>query len=182
MQLVRALASPTRIRILDAIADGPASLRELVSRMAEKQGVVSYHLKVLRATGCVRVAEPEPVSEAGERLYELAPMARPTRQLAPSRVRTGPGHPPAGAVRAAIERGTPSTGEDLFGQRQNQLSCTSMVVDEQGWREIAAAIGEAMDRISTAHEGSAKRLTEGEENGINATVAVASFESPGQAA
>ncbi len=179
MQLVRALASPTRIRILDAIAEGPFSRRELADRTGEKPGVVDYHLEVLRATGCVRLAEPDRVSDTDERRYELSPRARPTRQLAPSRfLHAGPGHPPASVVRAAIERGMPSTGEDLFGERQSQLGCASMVVDAQGWREIAVAIGEAMDRISAAHEGSTERLNKSDEEGINATIAVASFESP----
>jgi hypothetical protein len=80
-------------------------------------------------------------------------------------------------VRSALERGRPQRGEDLLGERKGQLSCGSVVVDRQGWREIAAAVGEALDRISAAHERSAERLAAGDEEEIEATVALMTFES-----
>jgi DNA-binding transcriptional ArsR family regulator len=179
MQVVRALANPTRIQILDAIVDGPASASELSARIGESPAVIGYHLRVLRTTGCVRMVEDAPVGAAGDRPYELAPTATPTRLLArPRTVPSGPGHPPASVVQSVLERGRKHCGEDLLGERREQLSCASLVVDKQGWQEIATAIGEALDRISTAHERSAERLSASAEKGIEATVAVMTFESP----
>jgi DNA-binding transcriptional ArsR family regulator len=177
MQLVRALANPTRIRILSAVAEGPCSARQLAERLDEKPGVVGYHLKVLRVTGCLRLADPERIAAPGEQAYELAPGVTPMQLVRRESAHSGPGHPPAAVVRTVLEKGKSHRGEDLFGMRRDQLSCASMVVDRQGWRDISAAIGEALDRISTAHRESTRRLTESEEEGISATVAVASFES-----
>jgi DNA-binding transcriptional ArsR family regulator len=183
MQVVKALASPTRIRILDAIANGPATLAELSARIGEAPSVIRYHLRVLRATGCVRLTEDAPVRTV-DRPYELAPSARPTRRVArPPVPESGPGHPPVSVVKSMLEQGRGRSGEDLFGERRDQLSCASIVVDRQGWQEISTAIGEALDRISTAHDRSAERLsTEGAGESIEATIAVATFESPSRRA
>lgn len=178
MQLVRALANPARIRIINALAEGPATPTRLSTRMHEKNGVIAYHLKVLRTTGCIQQSESDQLGPAEERVYELAADATPTRELGRSwPTGSGVGHPPAVLVRSVVERGSSHRGEDLFGARQNQLSCTSIVVDKQGWREISAAIGEALDRIATVHERSVQRLSNSDEEGINATIAVANFES-----
>lgn len=178
MQVVKALANPARIRIVSALAEGPATPRQLAARLEEKNSVTAYHLKVLRVTGCIQQAEGEQNGPAHERLYELTPSAKPTRELGRSwPTGSGVGHPPAALVRSVIERGQANRGEDLFGARQNQLSCASIVVDKQGWREISAAIGHALDRIWTAHERSSRRLSESDEERIEATIAVASFES-----
>lgn len=178
MQVVRALANPTRIRILEAIADGPASPNELSARIGEPPSSIGYHLRVLRATGCVRMVEDAPVGPTGDRPYELAPTATPTRRLARTRAaQSGPGHPPAAVVESLLDRGRPQRGEGLLGERKGHLSCGSVVVDRQGWREIAAAVGEALDRISTAQERSFERLSAAGEEGIEATVALMTFES-----
>jgi hypothetical protein len=178
MQLVRALANPTRIRILDAIAEGAASPTQLARALDEKLGIVGYHVQVLRATGCLRQVQPEQAGPAAERSYALAPGATPTRHMAPARlVRSGFGHPPAAVVQSIVERDMPNPGTDIFGDGKDQLSCASIVVDAQGWREISAAIAEAVDRISAAHEESTRRLSDSDEEAISATIALASFES-----
>lgn len=183
MQVVRALGNPTRIRILDAIGEGPANSRELAARTGGSPGVIAYHLRVLRATGCVRLVEDAPAGPATERPYELDPAATPTRRLARVRgAHSGPGHPPASVVQSVLERGMRHRGENLLGERKEQLSCASIVVDRQGWQEISLAIGEALERISNAHERSAERLAASSDRGIEATIAVMTFESASRAA
>jgi DNA-binding transcriptional ArsR family regulator len=178
MQLVRALVNPTRIRILDAIAEGAATPSQLAETLDERVSIVRYHVTVLRSTGCIRQVETEQAGPAAERAYQLAPEATPTRHMAPGRrLRSGFGHPPAAVVRSIVERGMRNPGTDIFGNGKDQLSCASIVVDAQGWQEISATIARAVDRISTVHEKSAQRLSDSGEEGISATIAVASFES-----
>jgi hypothetical protein len=100
--------------------------------------------------------------------------------MAPGRLmrRSRFGHPPAAVVRSIVERGMPNPGTDILGDGKDQISCASLVVDAQGWREISAVIAKALDRISIAHEKSTERLGDSGEEGISATVALASFESP----
>lgn len=179
MHLVRALVNPTRIRILDAIAEGAASPDQLAAALEERVSVVRYHVTVLRSTGCIQQVDAAQTGPAAERSYQLAPDATPTRHMAPGRLmRSGLGHPPAAVVRSIVERGMPTPGTDILGDRKDQLSCASLVVDAQGWREISAVVAKAVDRISIAHEKSTRRLHDSGEEGISATIALASFESP----
>ena len=178
-QLVRALVNPTRIRILDAIAEGAASPTELAETLGVRVSVVGYHITVLRSTGCIQQVQAEQSGPAADRSYQLTPDATPTRHMAPGRlVQSGFGHPPAAVVRSIVERGMPNPGTDIFGHGKDQLSCASIVVDAQGWREISATIARAVNRISAAHEKSTQRMSDSGEEGISATIAVASFESP----
>ena len=50
----QALADPTRIRILELLADRPMTVSELVSALSLAQGRVSSHLTCLRWCGYVR--------------------------------------------------------------------------------------------------------------------------------
>jgi DNA-binding transcriptional ArsR family regulator len=48
-----ALADPTRRRVFERLAEGPASVAEITRKMPVSQPAVSQHLKVLRAAGLV---------------------------------------------------------------------------------------------------------------------------------
>jgi DNA-binding transcriptional ArsR family regulator len=63
-----ALAEPTRLVILDALATGERTVGRLVRRAGVSQPAVSQHLKVLREAGLVRVRP-----DAQRRLYSLEP-------------------------------------------------------------------------------------------------------------
>jgi helix-turn-helix protein len=179
MQLVRALLNSTRIRILDAVAKCPASVRQLAATLDESPGVVSYHVGVLRETGCLQPTMGEQAGPGAECIYELAPLATPTRRLAQQQASSSViSHPSAAILRMIVDKGTDDLEVGpLTGRNRDHLSCFSIVLDRQGWREVSAAIGNALDRVSIVHEESARRLAETDEEGISATVAVASFES-----
>jgi ArsR family transcriptional regulator len=55
--VVRLLADPLRARIVELLADGPASTSDLVAATGAKQPNISGHLKLLREAGLV-VTEP----------------------------------------------------------------------------------------------------------------------------
>lgn len=69
-----ALAEPNRLRIVEMLKKGPASVNEIAGRLELSQPLVSKHLRVLREAGIVRVR-----AEAQQRLYELRP--EPFEQL-----------------------------------------------------------------------------------------------------
>jgi Bacterial regulatory protein, arsR family len=174
-RLVRALLNPTRIRILDSVAEGPATPRQLAASLGQSVDVVSYHLEVLRATGCIQRGEPS----VGDDPFELAPSATPIRRLAHKQPpHAPPNHPSAAVLREILSRGIANLKTGSFGERRGeQLSCISVVLDRQGWYEVTTAIGDALDRVSIAYEKSTARLADNEEAGIDATVAMASFGS-----
>lgn len=53
-QRFKAMGEPMRIRILDALRDGPATAQDLTSRLGTTPQNISKHLGVLRTAGIVR--------------------------------------------------------------------------------------------------------------------------------
>lgn len=49
----KALADPTRLRLLQRLADGPATVTELITHVDLSQPLVSWHLRRLRAARVV---------------------------------------------------------------------------------------------------------------------------------
>lgn len=65
--IARALADPTRLRILERLTDGPAAVSELIALTGESQPKVSNHLTVLRERALVNVTRI-----GRQRVYEVA--------------------------------------------------------------------------------------------------------------
>jgi DNA-binding transcriptional ArsR family regulator len=63
-----ALADPTRLRLVELLAEGERSAGELASAFTVSRPAVSRHLRVLREAGLVRAR-----SEAQRRVYGLDP-------------------------------------------------------------------------------------------------------------
>lgn len=49
----KALADPTRLRILQRLADGPGTVTELIGHVDLSQPLVSWHLRRLKAVGLI---------------------------------------------------------------------------------------------------------------------------------
>ncbi len=178
-QLVRALLNPMRIRIFDTVAESPASPNQLAAALEESLEVVSYHVGVMRTTGCLQPVGAARPRRGDQCLYELTPLASPARRRI-AQWRFAPpalGHPSAGALRAIVDReiaGLGAPGE----RREDRLGCVSMALDRQGLQQVSAAIAGALDQVSIAQEESARRLAGTDEKAIETTIAVASFKSP----
>jgi ArsR family transcriptional regulator len=90
IRVAKALADPTRFRLLRAIAASPEiSCRELVERFPVAQATVSHHLKVLAEAGLVSARQEGPfhLYRAVEGALEahgrsLATLAGPSRARA----------------------------------------------------------------------------------------------------
>lgn len=52
-ELLRALAAPVRLALVDELANGPRCVHELVDTVDASQSLVSQHLRVLRGAGLV---------------------------------------------------------------------------------------------------------------------------------
>ncbi len=53
-KILRALAHPMRLQILEALARGPACVCELIAVTGRRQACISQHLMLLRQTGLVK--------------------------------------------------------------------------------------------------------------------------------
>jgi Helix-turn-helix domain len=183
-QLVRALLNPMRIRIFDVVAEGPASPSQLAEALDQSLALISYHVDVLRSTGCLQPSGRARPKRGQQCVYELAPGALPARRRASQR-RGGPplfGHPSAGALRTMVDKEIVGFGPSVTGERRDRVGCMSLVLDRQGMVRVSTAIARALDQVSIAQEESERRLAGTGEGAIEATIAVASFNSPANSA
>lgn len=65
----RAIAHPIRVRILEVLAGRTASPSEIAKEIGEGVSNVSYHIKVLRTYGGIKMVREEPVRGAVEHFY-----------------------------------------------------------------------------------------------------------------
>lgn len=69
-QSLAALGDPTRLRIVDRLRAGPASVTRLAQGLPVSRPAVSQHLKILREAGLVNQR-----AEGTKRIYSLDPSA-----------------------------------------------------------------------------------------------------------
>src|SRR6202451_2948824 len=66
-EMLKALGDPVRLRIIDALRTGPASVGDLAHMLNTQIATVSHHLGILRASGFV-----ERQCEGRRKIYRLA--------------------------------------------------------------------------------------------------------------
>lgn len=174
-QLKRALSQALRVEILERIATGPASPRQISDATGEPLGRIDYHVSVLHRTGCARPVDPVS-AETSDCLYELATLL-PSPPRIPLSDSTR-GHALASVLRRIAEDGFAALKAGALGKHPDQeASCESLLLDRQGWHETREILEEAAERIARAKAAAARRLAQSGEPGTPTTVALAAFES-----
>jgi DNA-binding transcriptional ArsR family regulator len=172
--LRKVLSQAVRAEILEWIGKRPASARDIAEATGEPLSKVTYHTSVLYEAGCIRPVDAA-ARDPAERVYELAslepgarlPLSDSTRARALSSV-----------LRRIVERGRAALEAGTLQEHASRLSCDSVLLDEQGLREAQRILDEAAERIAAARSATAKRLADTGSTGIEATIALAAFESP----
>lgn len=67
----KALGHPVRHRIVNVLRQRPATLRQLASVMGLTKGTISFHIRVLRDAGLIRLAGTEQVRGGTEQYFAL---------------------------------------------------------------------------------------------------------------
>jgi DNA-binding transcriptional ArsR family regulator len=175
-ELVKALAHPIRVQILEALQERVASPTELSKEMEESLGVVSYHANTLVGCGCLELVRTQPRRGALEHFYRATPRSFIGHQdwrRAPRSVLGGVTSAAVGTfvdqAAAAIEAGTIDARDDTT------LNWMPITVDDTGWEELAEAMGEVQRLATGIHARSVRRLGGGE--GTAVIVGLAGFEA-----
>jgi hypothetical protein len=179
-ELVKALAHPLRVQVLEELQKRVASPSQLAKEMDQSLGLISYHTNTLIECDCLELAGTRPRRGAIEHLYRAKPRSFIGHQdwrRAPLSVRGGVTAATVGSfvdrAAAAAEAGTIDSRDDTT------LNWMPMTVDDTGWREIAEVLDKALTLLMGVHDRSAKRL--GGEQGIPVIVGLAGFEADGSA-
>jgi DNA-binding transcriptional ArsR family regulator len=175
--LVRALAHPMRVRILEALQGRTASPTELAREFRESLGVVSYHVNALLDVSCIEQVHTKPKRGTIEHFYAARPRSFIGHQDwrdAPFSVRAGV---TSEAIRTFVDKVGAAVDADTIDSREDTtLNWMPITVDERGWRETAEILDRALRELMSVAADSRERL--GEEVGIPVVTAMAAFETP----
>jgi DNA-binding transcriptional ArsR family regulator len=180
-RMVRSLAHPLRVRILDILSDRIASPNSLSEELEVGLSHVSYHTRELDKYGALELVGTEPRRGATEHFYKATPQAfvghSAWRQVPDSLL----GGVSAATLRtfldkavAALEAGT------LDGREDTVFRWMPLLLDEVGWKEVVAILEEATNLILASHLRSQDRLNDGEKSdAVSTVIGMACFETAG---
>jgi DNA-binding transcriptional ArsR family regulator len=180
-RLVRSLAHPLRIQILELLTDHVASPNTLSAQLETSLSDVAYHTRALDRYGALELVDTAQRRGATEHFYKATPGAfvgGPPWRRVPRAVRGGVS---AATLQtfldkaiAALEAGT------LDGRDDTVFRWMPLFLDEEGWKEVVAIMEEATKLMLAAHLRSQDRLTEsGGEGAVSTVVGMAAFETAG---
>ncbi len=175
--LARALAHPMRVRILEALQGRTASPTEIARELEEALGNISYHSRTLIEAGCIEQVGTRPKRGTIEHFYT----ARPRSFIGHQDWRRVPLSVRAGVTGEALRTFAAKIGEaidaDTIDRREDTtLNWMPIIVDEQGWREVAEILDRALQEVMAAAAASRGRLDGGP--GIPVVTGLAAFETP----
>ncbi len=160
-RLVKALAHPLRVQILNTLEDRVASPSDLASELDAPLGNVSYHVRTLADLGLVKLVKRRTRRGAVEHYYQAHGRAQVTNR-AWAQV---PGVVKRSMVAVALERAVDQAGAAAaaggFDHEGSNLSRQSVTLDAEGWSELAQAVARLHDEVAAIHERSGQRVRVG---------------------
>jgi DNA-binding transcriptional ArsR family regulator len=184
-RLIKALAHPLRVRILSVLETRElASPNELADELEVSLGVVSYHVRRLHALGFLELVRRTPRRGAIEHHYRAK--ARP--RVSDDVWAETPGIVKRAMVGATLQQingyVNAAAAGGGFDRSEAHLSRTVLMLDDEGWKQLAAEMlrwVEVVERIETESQARIERTPGGEaESTAKRTAAVLMlFESAG---
>jgi DNA-binding transcriptional ArsR family regulator len=180
-RIAKALSHPMRARILRILNERVASPNEIAEMIDERLPNVSYHVRALLDLGCIELVDTAQRRGAIEHYYRA--IVRPFFSDSDwKRIPRSGRQAISDAllrviwedVSEAIEAGTFDSRPDRY------LTNTPMVVDEQGWSELAEVMARALREVQKVESQSARRLKKSKEAGVTMKVVLMQFESPSE--
>jgi DNA-binding transcriptional ArsR family regulator len=176
-RLLKALVHPTRIHIMDILAEGPNSPSGIQRRLEDVSlRLVSHHLKILRGLGFVELVEEAKKGGFTEHIYRALDWQYLTVEewgaVEPDDRRSAT----TTILRVISEDVGRAYIDDKFEERvDNHLSRSPIQLDETGWGEVVEALKIALDSVLLADEKSKERARESGEALMDARVVIMQF-------
>jgi DNA-binding transcriptional ArsR family regulator len=168
-----------RARILGILDERVASPNEIAEIIDERLPNVSYHVRALLDLGCIELVDTAQRRGAIEHYYRAVVRPffsdRDWRRLP----RSGRQAISDAALRIIWEDVGDALRAGTFESRPDRhLSHNDVVLDDEGWREVAELLQGMISEVERIESASAKRLKTGNGEGIPATVVAMQFELP----
>lgn len=171
-RLVRALAHPLRVQILEVLTERVASPNLIAEQLDLGLTDVAYHTRALSRFGCLDLVGTAQRRGATEHFYKAQPRAfigdRSWRRVP----RTLRGGISAAALQTFIDKAVDALEAGAIDNRdETAFGWTPLRVDQRGWEEIATIVEDAFERIMEAQARSRRRLRKrGSGQGVLSTV------------
>jgi DNA-binding transcriptional ArsR family regulator len=179
-RLVRALAHPLRVQILEVLTERVASPTWLAEHLDSSLSDVAYHTRALDRCGCLDLIDTAQRRGATEHFYKAAPGSFLGSRIWRKVPRTVRGGFSGASLQTFLDKAVDALeAGTLDGRDETIFTWMPMLLDERGWEEITAIMEETTDRVLEAQRRSNGRLArlKGWKRAISAVVAVASFET-----
>ena len=179
VRLLKGLAHPIRLELLGILSYRDISPAKFAEHRGEPISNVSYHFRTLEELGCIEIARTKPSRGSIEHIYRRIKrvifsdrdwliMPDEARQIVASTILRDL----IGRVTQALEAGTFTARDDVH------ITWRPVHLDEQGWGEVVGILADAFEAVAEAEVRAIKRMRKSGEDGLEATVALAGFESP----
>jgi len=177
-QLVRALAHPLRVQILEVLNEREASPNELMDLLGFPLGNVAYHTRVLEKCGCVEEVGTQRRRGAVEHYFRAKPRSfighQDWRQV-PRSVRSEVSGASLGCF---FERAADALAAGKLDDRaETTLSWMTMTVDEKGWKQASAVLRKAVAQLEVVDRESRERLRRDGSEAVPMIAGVTAFET-----
>jgi hypothetical protein len=180
-RLIRALAHPLRVQILEILTERVASPNWLSIQLDAGLSHVAYHTRALDKCGCLDLVDTAQKRGATEHFYKASPGSFVGGRAWRKVPRSVLGGVSAATLQtfldkaiAALEAGT------LEGREDTIFRWMPLLLDQAGWEEVVAIMEEATNLVLAAHRRSQDRLAaSGARGAISTVVGLAGFETAG---
>jgi hypothetical protein len=179
VRLLKGLAHPVRLELLGILSYRDISPAAFARHRGEPVSNLTYHFRLLEELGCIELARTRPVRGSVEHIYrrikrvifsdrDWLVMPDEARQIVASTI-----------LRDLVGRMTQALQAGTFTARQDvHITWRPVTLDEQGWTDVIEILAGTFDAVSKAEVRAVERMRESGEAGLEATVALAGFESP----
>ena len=177
-EIVKALAHPLRVRILNVLEQRTASPNQLANELGVPLGNVSYHVRMLAKIGLIKLVSKRQRRGAIEHFYKAE--ARPVIRD------EGWAQVPDLVKSAFVQAGLSTTMSYVataaqdggFNRDEAHLSRTTFEVDDEAWKACSAELAEVFDKLRRLSTQTAERLADDPhaEGGRKASVVLMLFE------
>ncbi|MEA2250030.1 MAG: hypothetical protein QOG70_272 [Solirubrobacteraceae bacterium] len=177
-RLVKALAHPIRVRIMGLLEQRSMSPKEMARELEVPLERLSYHVRALRDFGFIELERKSQVRGAVEHHYRAAARPRITAdawQDMPDIVKEAMTGANLSQLNDVIAR---AAAQGKFSRPESYLSRRPVLVDEEGFRQVSAAITQALERIAAIEKEAGKRIRRGAAPEVPAVVVAMLFDAP----
>ena len=177
--VAKAFAHPLRVEILIILNERVASPNLLAQELGQSLNLVAYHVRVLEKYDCIELVDTKQRRGATEHFY------RATRRQfltdaewarMPESLRPGLSGAMLKSVFEDLDEAMKTGTLDEIDDRH--LSRTPMVVDQQGWSDVAGLLSDTLERLLEIQAEASERLANSDEVGINSRVHMMHFKAP----